>query len=117
MRKILFYQTSAGAKPIETFLDHLSSKQAQKVAWVLKIVEDFERIPSQYFKKMVNTEDLWEVRITIESNIFRLLCFFDGPDIIVLTHALQKKTQKTPIQAIRIAEERKNDYFRRKYNE
>jgi len=114
MRKILFYQTASGQKPIEDFLDSLSSKQAQKVTWGLKLVEDLERVPSVYFKKMVNTQDLWEVRAVAGSNIFRLIGFFDGPNLVVLAHAFQKKTQKTPKQAIKIAEERKKKYFRRK---
>ena len=114
MRKILFYQTASGQKPIEDFLDSLSSKHAQKVTWVLKLVEDLERVPSVYFKKMVNTQDLWEVRAVAGSNIFRLIGFFDGPNLVVLAHAFQKKTQKIPKQAIKIAEERKKEYFRRK---
>jgi len=82
----------------------------------LKLVEDLEYVPSKYFKKMVNTQDLWEIRASAGSNIFRLIGFFDGPDLVVLTHAFQKKTQKTPQRAIKIAEERKKDYFRRKKN-
>ena len=114
MRKILFYETVSGRKPIEDFLDQLPAKTAQKVAWVLKLVEDLDHVPSKYFKKMVNTSDLWEVRAASGSNIFRLLGFFDGPDIVILAHAFQKKTQKTPKRAIKTAEERKKDYFRRK---
>ena len=114
MHKVLFYKTASGQNPIEDFLDSLSSKQAQKVTWVLKLLEDLEHVPSIYFKKMVNTQDLWEVRAVAGSNIFRLIGFFDGPNLVVLAHAFQKKTQKTPRKAIRIAEERKREYFRRK---
>jgi phage-related protein len=71
-------------------------------------------IPGQYFQKMVNTDDLWEVRVSISSNIFRLLSFYDGPKLIVIAHAFQKKRQKTPRQAIQLAEERKKDYMRRR---
>ena len=80
----------------------------------MKLVEDLEQVPSRYFKKMVNTDDLWEIRASAGSNIFRLLGFFDGKDIVVLAHAFQKKTQKTPKRAIKLAEERKKDYLRRK---
>jgi len=114
MREILFYETASGQKPIEDFLDQLSFKQVQKVTWVLKLVEELDRVPSNYFKKMVNTGELWEVRAAVGSNIFRLIGFFDGPNLVVLAHAFRKKTQKTPKQAIEIAEERKKDYFRRK---
>ena len=53
----------------------------------------------------------------IAFGIFRLLCFFDGDAVVVLTYAFQKKTQKTPKQAITTAEKRMNDYFRRKAHE
>jgi phage-related protein len=114
MREIVFYRTSSAHSPIDDFLDSLSSKQARKVAWVLRLVEELEIVPKQYFKKMVNTEDLWEVRVRTGSNIFRLLGFFDGAKIVVLSHAFQKKTQKTPLRAVKLAEERRRDYFARK---
>jgi len=114
MRDIIFYETASGQKPIEKFFDQLSAKQAQKVVWVLKLVEELDRVPTQYFKKLVNTDELWEVRVRIGSNIFRLIGFFDGPNLVILAHAFQKKTQKTPKADIEIAEDRKNDYFRRK---
>ena len=113
-REVLFYRTAAGRNPIEEFLENLSPKQAQEVVWVLSLIEDLDMVPTAYFKKMSNTDELWEVRIRIESNIFRLLGFFDGAKLIVMSHAFQKKTQKTPRQAIRVAKERKRDYFRRK---
>jgi len=113
IREVVFYKTSSRS-PIDDFLDTLSSKQAQKVAWVLNIIEEMEIVPSQYFQKMVNTDDIWEARVKIGSNIFRLLGFFDGAKLVVMSHAFQKKTQKTPRQAIRLAEKRKRDYFGRK---
>lgn len=114
MREIEFYRTGSGQNPIEDFLDQLPAKSAQKVTWVLRLVEDLDQVPSKYFKKLVNTQDLWEVRVSAGSNIFRLIGFFDGPNIVVVAHAFQKKTQKTPKRAIKIAEDRKKDYFRRK---
>lgn len=113
-REILFYESAEGQNPIQRFLDKLDGKQAAKIAWTMQLVEELESVPSKYFKKMVNTDDLWEVRVAIGSNIFRLLAFFDGSKLVVISHAFQKKTQKTPKQAIRLAEERKKDYFRRK---
>ena len=114
IRKIKFYRTASGQSPIEDFLDQLPAKSAQKVTWVLQLVEDLDRVPSKYFKKLVNTQELWEIRASAGSNIFRLIGFFDGPKIVVVAHAFQKKTQKTPKRAIEIAAERKKDYLRRK---
>jgi phage-related protein len=114
MRKIIFFRTASGRNPIEDFLDQLPAKSAQKVTWVLQLVEDLVQVPSKYFKKLVNTQDLWEIRVSAGSNIFRLIGFFDGPNIVVVAHGFQKKTRKTPKKTIKIAEERKKDYFRRK---
>jgi phage-related protein len=113
-RKIILYRTVSGQNPVEGFLDQLPPKTAQKVTWVLQLIEDLNKVPSKYFKKLVNTQDLWEVRASAGSNIFRLIGFFDGPKIVVVAHGFQKKTQKTPKRAIQIAHERKREYFRRK---
>ncbi len=115
MREIRFYRTESGARPIEEFLDSLSGKQAQKVAWVLQLIEEMEIIPVQYFKKLVNTDNLWEVRVQAGNNIFRLLGFLDGDQLVVLNHGFQKKTQKTPKKEIQIAEVRKKDYLKRRH--
>lgn len=57
---------------------------------------------------------IWEVRLAIGSNAFRLLGFFDGNKLIVLTNSFQKKTQQTPPKEIKLAEQRKKDYLKRK---
>jgi len=115
MREIRFYRTESGVCPVAEFLDSLTGKQAQKVAWVLQLVEEMDTVPVQYFKKLVNTDDLWEVRVQAGNNIFRLLGFLEGDQLIVLSHGFQKKTQKTPKKEIQLAEVRKKDYLKRKY--
>lgn len=114
MKQISFYTTASGWCPVQEHLDELPDKTVQKVAWVLRVVRDFDRVPANYFKKLVNTEDLWEVRVDVGRNTFRLLGFFDGRELIVLTNSFQKKTQETPLPEIRLAEERKADYLRRR---
>ncbi len=42
VREVIFYKTHAGHSPVQDFLDTLSSKQAQKTAWVVNLVEDME---------------------------------------------------------------------------
>ena len=100
MREICFYRTVSGRSPVEEFLDSLSSKQAQKVVWVLRLVEELERVPESYLKKLSGTENLWEVRAQQGGDTFRLLGFFDGPQLVVLVSAFAKKSQKTPPREI-----------------
>lgn len=40
MKEIKFYTTESGRCPVAEFLDSLSSKQAQKTAWVMQLVEE-----------------------------------------------------------------------------
>jgi phage-related protein len=114
MRDIQFYRTQTDHSPVEDFLDSLSGSQAAKIAWVLQLVEELDMVPKQYFKKLTNTEDLWEVRVQVGRNTFRLLGFLDGSQLVILDHAFAKKSQKIPKSDITIAESRKRDYFRRK---
>ncbi|MBE9071093.1 type II toxin-antitoxin system RelE/ParE family toxin [Microcystis sp. LEGE 08355] len=117
MKEIVFYRTQSGASPVEDFLNSLSGKQAQKVLWVLRLIQELDSVPSQYLKKLVNTDDIWEVRVQVGHNIFRLLGFFVESDLIILTNGFAKKTQKTPSQEINLAQQRKRDYLNRRFDD
>ena len=98
-------------------LDTLPDKTARKIACVLRAVRDLERVPANYLKKLVNTDDIWEIRVDVGRNTFRLLGFFQGRLTLYLTNYFQKKSQKTPQDEIRLAEKRKTEYqSRRKRN-
>lgn len=99
---------------MEDFLDSLGGKQVQKVVWVLRLIEELESVPSQYMKKLVGTEDLWEVRAQHGGEAFRILGFFDGSRLLVLTSGFAKKSEKTPRQEIALAERRRQDYLSRR---
>jgi phage-related protein len=114
VKELKFYTTSSGKIPVKEFLDSLNSKHAQKVAWVLELVERLDQVPAQYFKKLKSTDDIWEVRARIGSNSFRLLGFIDDDEFVLLTNGFAKKSQKTPKQEIDLAEQRKADYLSRK---
>ena len=114
MREVSFYRTASEHCPIEQFLDSLTARQSTKVTWTLRLIEELELVPKQYFKKLVGTDDIWEVRVNVGRDTFRLLSFFDGPKSVVLNHAFAKQTRKIPRSDIRLAEQRKRDYFRRK---
>jgi hypothetical protein len=45
MRTVNFYRLLNGYSPVEEFLDSLTGKQAQKVLWVLQIIEELDAIP------------------------------------------------------------------------
>jgi len=111
---VTFYETESGNCPVEKFIRALPDKTASKIATTIEFIEDTKCPPHHILQKMPGTADLWEVRVKHDGNIYRLLGFFDGEQLIMLTSAFQKKTQKTPRQEIQTAEARKADYFRRK---
>ena len=60
VKTVVFYKTADGKCPIQDFLDSLPGKAAQKVTWVLNLLEDLDIVPSSYFKKLVGTEEIWD---------------------------------------------------------
>ncbi|PKN68391.1 MAG: hypothetical protein CVU54_15145 [Deltaproteobacteria bacterium HGW-Deltaproteobacteria-12] len=112
-RNVIFYKTVDGKCPVQDFLDSLSGKVAQKVLWTLSLLEDLEIVPSTYFKKLSGTENIWECRIQYGSNIYRIFCFFDSHSVVVLTHGLVKKSQKTPQSEIARAESYRKEFLSR----
>jgi phage-related protein len=62
---------------------------------------------------MTGTKGLYEIRVEVGSNIFRIFSFFDKWNLVVLGNGFQKKSQKTPKQeidkALKIMEEYKNE--------
>ena len=114
MRTIEFYRTASGRCPVEEFLDSLSDQHARKIAWVLRLVERFDLVPEQYFKKLVGTDEIWEIRVQIGGYSYRLLGFFDGATQLILTTGFSKKQQKVPTREIDLATQRRKDYLQRR---
>lgn len=117
MRDIVFYRTESGASPVEDFLDSLSSKHAQRVAWVLRLIEEIDSVPALYFKKLRGTQDIWEVRVQSGSDTIRLLGFLSGSRALVLTNGFSKKAAKVPLREIALAEQRRREYLNRSKNQ
>lgn len=78
---------------------------------VLDIIENVERIPSTYLKYMEGTDGLFEIRVQLGSNIFRMFCFFDGNKLVVLLSGFQKKAQKTPPKELKRAINLMKEYY------
>jgi len=112
-RTVVFYRTANGKCPVEDFLDSLPGKAAQKILWVLRLLEELEFIPAGYFTKLSGTDEIWECRISFTAHSYRILCFVYGANSIMLTHGFIKKTKKTPRKEIERAEAYKKDYLER----
>ena len=96
------------------FFDDQKPKVKKKILWTLRIIEDLEIIPEIYFKHLEGTDGIYEIRIQVGSDIFRIFCFFDKHNLVVLGHGFQKKTQKTPQSELDRAEKIKKEYYENK---
>lgn len=111
MKEVVFYKLPSGKSPVEVFLDSLSSKEAQKVTWVLKLVEELEQVSTKYYKQLSNTDGIIEIRVQIGKNHFRLLGFEYKSVFVVLTNGFKKKDQKVPKSEIDLAQNRRKEYL------
>lgn len=104
-RTLIFYKDY-----FQTFFDKQNKKVKSKIVWTFDLVEELERVPETYLKHLENTDGLYEIRVQLGSDIFRVFCFFDKGKLVVLANGFQKKTQKTPKKEIELALKIKAEY-------
>jgi phage-related protein len=84
----------------EDFLLEQPQKVQDKIFKIIEAIETLERVPSNYLKSIEGAKGLFEARIQLASNIWRVFCFFDNDRLVILLNGFQKKTQKTPKKEI-----------------
>jgi phage-related protein len=104
-RTIIFYKSY-----FEDFFIRQRDKVKEKIIWTFDLIEEIEKVPETYLKHLEHTDGLYEIRVQQGSDIFRIFCFFDQGQLVVLANGFQKKTQKTPKKEIEQAEKIKRAY-------
>ena len=97
-RKITFYKNY-----FQDFFSKQTKKVKEKIVWTFDLIEDLQRVPESYLKHLENTAGLYEIRVQFGGDIFRVFCFFEEGQLVVLANGFQKKTQKTPKKEIEMA--------------
>ena len=87
------------------------SEVQDKIDWVIGLVRSLRMVPEKFFKHLEGTEGLFEIRIKVGSDIFRIFCFFDEGNLVILINGFQKKTDKTPKNEIDKAVRLKQKYY------
>ena len=88
----------------------------RKINYCLNVVRSVDRVPKTILRSMENTDGLYEIRVEIGSNIFRIFCCFDEGSLVILFNGFQKKTQKTPPLQLERAKKIMKEYFKEKEN-
>ena len=106
MRKVVAYKNY-----FLEFYQVQTAKVQEKIEWTLALIRDLPVIPEKYLKHLEGSDGLFEIRVQVGSNIYRIFCFFDEGQLVVLGNAFQKKTQQTPKQELEKAAKIKKAYF------
>ena len=94
-REIKFYKTKDGKCPVKEFIDTQPGKIAQKITWVLRLIETQEKVPRTYFKNLSGTK-IYECRIEFGGNIYRILGqFYQGYFLYIDKWISEKNTKNT----------------------
>lgn len=96
------------------FLDQLGEKARDKVYYNMKKAQFVN--DNELFKKL--NAWIWEFRTLYNGKSYRLFAFWDKTGqhdtLVVATHGILKKTQKTPAKEINKAEEIRKQYLEHK---
>lgn len=106
VREIIAYKNY-----FEDFLVQQPIKVQDKIFKILEVIETLERIPKNYLKQISGTNGLYEARIQLGTDIWRVFCFFDKGRLVILLNGFQKKTQKTPKKEIEKAKQLMKEYY------
>ena len=109
IRKVVAYK-----KHFISFYEGQPKNVQAKIEWTLKLIQVTKQVPDKYFKHLTGTKGLYEIRVDVGSNIYRIFSFFDEGNLVVLGNAFQKKTQKTPKQELEKAIKIMEEYFNEK---
>ena len=93
------------------FLKRQPVKVQNKIFKIIEAIETLERVPSNYLKMLVGTNGLYEARIQLGSEIWRVFCIFDKGKLVILLNGFTKKTQKTPKNEIEKALQLMQKYY------
>lgn len=93
------------------FFNTLTPEVRKKINWTLELLMQLDRIPEKFFKHITGSDGLYEIRIEYASNHYRILCFFDDGNLIILVNSFLKQTMKIPKRELKLAEKLKKQYF------
>lgn len=109
VRKVIQYKNY-----FEKFLLKQPPKIQDKIFKVIEIIETIQHVPKTYLAPIKSEKGLYEARIRLGSDIWRVFCFFDTGNLVILLNGFTKKSQKTPIKEIKKAAYLMREYYQEK---
>ena len=112
VREIIFYKNY-----FLEFYCTVDTKVQEKIDFVLDVLQTQKFVPQAYVKFIENSNSIYEIRISVRNNEYRILFFFEdsslieGGKVVILGNGFLKKDKKDYIKAVKKAELIKKEYF------
>jgi phage-related protein len=101
--QVVFFRTQSGNEPVREWLKSLSLDDRRIIGEDIKTVQFGWPIGMPVVRKI--EPGLWEVRSSLKNHIARVL-FTVEDNYMVLLHGFIKKSQKTPLEDLKLSRER-----------
>ena len=103
--KVKFYESISGRSPVEEFIASLSTEDQVRFFDVVVGIEleglEYRRVVFRHLRAK-----LWEIKFQAPSGGYRIMYVVLQGDLMIWLHAFKKKSQKTPLDDLRLAERR-----------
>jgi phage-related protein len=110
---IEYYQSGQGKYPVEDFIDSLEAKSKARIARTLDLLQEFGIELGMPYTRYLEKQ-LWELRIRLGRNRYRIIYFLPSGKTFILLHGFSKKTDAVSRADLEIAKNRRSDYLLRR---
>ena len=106
IREVIFFDNY-----FHQFYSEQNKRVQDKIDWLIELVQTYQKLSSNHMKSIRNVKGLFELRVMLGTNCWRIFCFFDEGNIVVLLNGFVKKDQKTPMREIEKAKLLMHKYY------
>jgi phage-related protein len=109
-RRWRYYRTATGAQPVRQFLDSLEPVDRDAIRVAMSEAASGGRSLARHLRG-----DVYELRVAVRGRAWRLLFSAEGPrhHVLLALSSFEKKTQRTPLREVELAETRLRDWRER----
>ena len=107
-----FYKDVNEREPVKDFFNSLSTDARAKVVKVINMLSDYGVLLKEPYTRQIRGK-IRELRIKDSHGAIRVLYFTCTGKRFILLHGFIKKTEKTPVREIELAEKRMKDFINR----
>ena len=106
--RVVFFKMESGREPVREWLKELDKEDRKRIGEDIKLVQFRWPLGMPMVRKMES--DLWEVRTRLKNHMIGRTFFTIHDKEIALLHGFIKKSQKTPLNELKMARSRKEQW-------